>query len=87
MTDADWTSVLERFEQSLAQILERSPELPGAGPPAEAAPLPDARGQLWAARLDRLDRDAAAAENGLDADQDALRDWIAAAEGVRRRLG
>jgi len=88
---AAWMAVLHRIEQSLEQSLRRTREVPPA-PRAAAAgedgPLQrlDRRFEQWRACLERVQREVDAVEVGLDADQSAVRAWLAAAAAARQRL-
>ena len=88
---AAWMAVLKRIERSLDQSLRRTPEVPPAAPRQPAGddgPLErfDRRFEQWRASLERVQREAAAVEGGLDNDQSAVRAWLAAAGAARQRL-
>jgi hypothetical protein len=88
---AAWMAVLERIEQSLEQSLRRTPEVPPAPrgrAGGEDGPLArlDRRFDQWRASLERVQRETDAVEGGLDADQSAVRAWLASASAARQRL-
>lgn len=88
---ATWMAVLERIEQSLAGTLARTPEVPPVprdAAPSDEGPLErlDQRFEQWHACLERVEREAAAAEGALDADQAAVRAWLTATTAARQRL-
>jgi hypothetical protein len=90
-----WSAVLARIERSLAQSLERCPELPaargGALPPPGAREVDGPLRQLdqrlgqWQAWLERLGRKAGDAEDGLDGDLEAVRGWLEASAASRQQ--
>jgi hypothetical protein len=88
---AQWMAVLERIEQSLAQSLGQTPEVPVApAAPADGDSGPlgklDARLGEWRACLEQVERQAAGAEADLDADRAAVDQWLGGAARVQEKL-
>jgi hypothetical protein len=95
----DWTHVLETIQSALAQALTETSEREQAlaqgfpaGEPSPASPAAEL-GEDFGQGIHRFqscyleaERQAAAVAAGLQADQEAIQQWLAAAIALRQRL-
>jgi hypothetical protein len=87
----EWMAVLERIEGALEQALSLAPEVAPA-PPRDAGGQPDPlhlideRLQRWQGCLEQVEGQSGRAEEDLEQDQAALRQWQQNAARLREML-